>query len=66
LRQLRLGTVGGGVVNVLAKNQTEIKRRTGTQVQVTHAAVRDMNKSRICSTDGIQLTQDLDEIVNND
>ncbi|CAC9614594.1 Homoserine dehydrogenase (EC 1.1.1.3) [uncultured Gammaproteobacteria bacterium] len=63
---LGLGTVGGGVVNVLAKNQTEIKRRTGTQIQVTHAAIRDINQSRICSTDGIQLTQDPAEIVNND
>jgi homoserine dehydrogenase len=27
---------------------------------------RDINQSRICSTDGIQLTQDPAEIVNND
>jgi homoserine dehydrogenase len=63
---LGLGTVGGGVVNVLAKNQAEIMRRTGVQIQVTHAAVRDINQSRICPTKGIQLTQEPSEIVNND
>ncbi len=63
---LGLGTVGGGVVNVLTKNQAEIMRRTGAQIQITHAAIRDIKQSRICSTDGIQLTQDPFEIVNND
>ncbi|VVM19272.1 Homoserine dehydrogenase (EC [uncultured Gammaproteobacteria bacterium] len=62
---LGLGTVGGGVVNVLAKNQAEIMRRTGAQIQVTHAAVRDINQSRICPTKGIQLTQSPLDIVNN-
>ncbi|WP_369178522.1 homoserine dehydrogenase [Candidatus Thiodubiliella endoseptemdiera] len=62
---LGLGTVGGGVVNVLAKNQTEIARRTGTDIQVTQAAVRDINQSRICPTDGIQMTQNPTEIVND-
>ncbi|SFV86636.1 Homoserine dehydrogenase [hydrothermal vent metagenome] len=62
---LGLGTVGGGVVNVLAKNQAEIVRRTGVKIQVTHAAVRDVNQSRICPTDNIQLTQDSFAIVND-
>lgn len=62
---LGLGTVGGGVVNVLEKNQQEIIRRCGVQVHITHAAVRDIKQKRICSTDGIQLTQDPFEIVNN-
>ncbi|SMN16790.1 Homoserine dehydrogenase [uncultured Candidatus Thioglobus sp.] len=61
---LGLGTVGGGVVNVLAKNQAELFRRTGVQIQVTHAAVRELDQSRICSTEGIQLTQDPFEVVN--
>lgn len=63
---LGLGTVGGGVVNVLAKNQAEIMRRTGVQIQVTHAAVRDINQPRICPTKGIEFTQAPFEIVNND
>ncbi|WXT99663.1 MAG: Homoserine dehydrogenase [Catillopecten margaritatus gill symbiont] len=62
---LGLGTVAGGVVNVLAKNQTEMMRRTGVEIQVTHAAVRNINQSRICPTEGIQLTQNPAEIVND-
>lgn len=62
---LGLGTVGGGVVNVLNKNQKEISRRTGATIQITHAAVRDVNQKRICPTDNINLTQDPYEIVNH-
>jgi len=62
---LGLGTVGGGVVNVLNKNQKEITRRSGVSIQVTHAAVRDINQNRICPTDNLELTQDPFEIVNN-
>ena len=62
---LGLGTVGGGVVNVLNKNQKEISRRTGATIQITHAAVRDVNQKRICPTDNINLTQDPYESVNH-
>ncbi len=62
---LGLGTVGGGVVNVLTKNQAEITRRSGKNITVTHAAVRDINQDRICPTDDISLTQDPFGIVNN-
>ncbi len=63
---LGLGTVGGGVVNVLKKNREEIARRTGAKLQITHAAVRNVNQRRICSTEGITLTQEPFEVVNND
>ncbi len=62
---LGLGTVCGGVVNVLTRNQAEITRRSGKNITITHAAVRDINQDRICSTDDISLTQDPFEIVNN-
>lgn len=63
---LGLGTVGGGVVNVLNKNQAQIVRRSGDSINVTHAAVRDTTQTRICPTKHIKLTQDPFEIVNND
>jgi len=63
---LGLGTVGGGVVNVLNKNQAQIMRRSGDSIKVTHAAVRDTTQTRICPTEHIKLTQDPFEIVNND
>ena len=60
---LGLGTVGGGTVNVLKRNAEEIARRAGRGIEVTHAAARDINKKRICDTDGIQLTVDSHEVV---
>lgn len=62
---LGLGTVGGGTVNVLQRNAEEIARRAGRGIIVTHAAARDLNKPRICATDGITLTSDPKEVVEN-
>jgi homoserine dehydrogenase len=62
---LGLGTVGGGTVNVLKRNAEEIARRAGRGIEITHAAARDINKKRICDTDGIQMTVDPFEVVSN-
>ena len=62
---LGLGTVGGGTVNVLKRSAEEIARRAGRGIEVTHAAARQINKKRICDTDGIQLTVDPHEVVSN-
>jgi len=53
---LGLGTVGGGTVNVLSRNREEIARRAGRAIEVVHACARDLDKPRICSLDGISLT----------
>jgi len=60
-----LGTVGGGTVNVLKRNAEEIARRAGRQIIVTRASAKDLSKKRICDTDGIQLTTDPYEIIND-
>ncbi len=60
---LGLGTVGGGTVNVLRRNAQEIARRAGRGIIVTHASARDLNKPRICDTEGIRLTTDPAEVV---
>ena len=62
---LGLGTVGGGVVNVLQKNSKSIKRRTGVEIELVIACVRDISKKRICDTKKIQLTEDPFEVVNH-
>lgn len=62
---LGLGTVGGGTLNVLARNAEEIARRAGRGITVVHASARDLNKPRICSTEGITLTTDPMDVVNN-
>ena len=60
---LGLGTVGGGTVNVLRRNGKEITRRAGRDIVVARAAARSLDKERFCSTEGISLTTDPDEIV---
>ena len=62
---LGLGTVGGGTVNVLQRNAEEIARRAGRGIVVTHAAARDLNKPRICSTDGIKVTATPQDVVDD-
>jgi len=62
---LGLGTVGGGTVNVLQRNAEEIARRAGRGIVVTHAAARDLNKPRICSTEGITVTASPQDVVND-
>ncbi|TAK62692.1 homoserine dehydrogenase [Methylobacter sp.] len=62
---LGLGTVGGGTVNVLKRNAAEIARRAGREIIVTRASAKDLNKQRICDTQGIALTTDPFEIIND-
>jgi len=62
---LGLGTVGGGTVNVLKRNAEEIARRAGRDIVVARASARDLGRSRICDTQGMALTTDPFEIVND-
>ncbi|MCP5150529.1 MAG: homoserine dehydrogenase [Ectothiorhodospiraceae bacterium] len=62
---LGLGTVGGGTVNVLARNREEIARRAGRAIEVVQASARDLGKARICDTTGIELTTDPFAVVDN-
>ena len=62
---LGLGTVGGGTVNVLKRNAQEISRRAGKEIIVTRASARDLTRERICDTQGITLSTDPYEIIND-
>jgi homoserine dehydrogenase len=62
---LGLGTVGGGVVNILKRNAKEISRRAGREIIVTRASARDLSRERICDTQGIELTADPMDIIND-
>ncbi|MDE2088692.1 MAG: homoserine dehydrogenase [Gammaproteobacteria bacterium] len=62
---LGLGTVGCGVVKVLGRNADEITRRAGRGIRIAQAAARDLNRPRICSTQGIALTADPYAVVDN-
>jgi len=62
---LGLGTVGGGTVNVLKRNAAEIARRAGREIIVTRASAKDLDKERICDTQGIILSTDPMDIIND-
>ncbi|MDD2659628.1 MAG: homoserine dehydrogenase [Methylococcales bacterium] len=62
---LGLGTVGGGTVNVLKRNAAEIARRAGREIIITRASAKDLDKKRICDTQGIILTADPMDIIND-
>ncbi len=62
---LGLGTVGGGTVNVLKRNAAEIARRAGRDIIITRASAKDLSKARICDTQGIILTTDPLDIIND-
>jgi homoserine dehydrogenase len=62
---LGLGTVGGGTLTVLRRNQQEIARRAGRGIQITHAAVRNLDKAQQYAGDGLILTANPAEVVDN-
>ena len=62
---LGLGTVGGGTINVLKRNAAEIARRAGREIIITRASAKDLDKQRICDTQGIILTTDPMDIIND-
>ena len=62
---LGLGTVGGGTVNVLKRNAAEIARRAGREIIITRASAKNLDKDRICDTQGIILTTDPLDIIND-
>ena len=62
---LGLGTVGGGTVNVLKRNAAEIARRAGREIIITRASAKDLSKARLCDTQGIHLTDNPLDIIND-
>ncbi len=60
---LGLGTVGSGVVEILRRNGDAIREKTGSHIRVTKALVRDVTGPRSVDLEGIQLTSDPGEIL---
>ncbi|MBI5450659.1 MAG: homoserine dehydrogenase [Gammaproteobacteria bacterium] len=61
---LGLGTVGGGVANVLARNAEEIQRRAGRGITLVQAADRATEFPGVTIA-GVKITADAFEVVNN-
>ena len=62
---LGLGTVGGGTLTVLRRNAGEITRRAGREINVTMAAVRDLEKARKLAGPELDITTDPMAVVNS-
>ncbi len=62
---LGLGTVGSGVLQILAQNGDEIRHKLGTRLEVKRIAVRDTGKKRSVNVDPALLT-DKQELVLDD
>ena len=62
---LGLGCVGCGVIRALSRNQEEIGRRAGRRLSIVAACARDLGKERDCDLEGIQLTQDPQQVVDH-
>ena len=62
---LGVGTVGGGTVSVLRRNGKEIARRAGRGIEVVRAAARDLSKPRPAALEGIPLTANPREVVDD-
>jgi len=62
---LGLGTVGSGTVKVLQRNAQEITRRAGRGIVVTHAAARDIKKTRDCDLEKTTLTIEPMDVIND-
>jgi homoserine dehydrogenase len=63
---LGLGTVGGGTVSVLTRNASEIARRAGRGIIISHAAAKDYNPESIQGLDKIEKISDDAFIVVDD
>ncbi|KAB2933825.1 MAG: homoserine dehydrogenase [Candidatus Contendobacter sp.] len=61
---LGLGTVGGGVTRVLARNAGEISRRAGREIVITHAAAHNLDTTT-ANISGIKLTSQALEVVDD-
>lgn len=57
------GTVGGALLDLLARHGPEIARRSGTSIEVTRVLVRDAHRPRSVSVDRALVTDDVHEFI---
>jgi len=60
---LGIGTVGGGVWSVLARNREEISRRAGREIRIAAVADKDLEKAQRLAGGAAKVTADAREIV---
>ena len=63
---LGLGTVGSGVVKIIEENREQIKETMNKDINIQHILVRDKSRQRPINVSSYHLTEDIDEILNDD
>lgn len=63
---LGLGTVGSGVVKIIEENREQIKETMDKDINIRHILVRDKSRSRPINVSNYHLTEEVDEILNDD
>ncbi len=63
---LGCGTVGGGVVKLLAKNQEIIAKKTGAEIMIKKVLEKDKQKCLQLGLDPSFITSDFEEIINDE
>ncbi len=62
---LGIGTVGGGTYTVLTRNQADISRRIGKQINIVQVADRNLDLAKQVTGGKVALTDDAFAVVNN-
>lgn len=63
---LGLGNVGSGVWKILNTNKDEIRKRSGYDIEIAKILVRDKNKKRSIEVPEELVTENIEEIFNDD
>lgn len=62
---LGLGTVGSGVVKIIEENRQQIKDTINKDIVIKHILVRDKSKKRPLNISQYHLTEDINDILND-
>ncbi|MGC4711263.1 homoserine dehydrogenase [Staphylococcus epidermidis] len=62
---LGLGTVGSGVVKIIEENRQQIKETINKDIVIKHILVRDKSKKRPLNISQYHLTEDINDILND-
>ncbi|MGX7420564.1 homoserine dehydrogenase [Carnobacterium gallinarum] len=62
---LGFGTVGSGVVRILKDHNQKIGQVTGEEISIKKVLVRDIEKNRGLISEGVELTTNADDILND-
>lgn len=62
---LGLGTVGTGVVKIIEENKRQIEETIGKSIHIKHILVHSVNKKRAINTSKYHLTENIEDILND-